>query len=52
VDVGNGEIGSNDVKDNSINTFDVHSFLGADVVDDSLTGADVDESSLGNSSRR
>ena len=40
-DVGNGEIGSADVKDNSINTFDVHSFLGADVVDGSLTGDDI-----------
>ena len=35
-----------DVKDNSINTFDVHSFLGVDVIDNSLTGADVDESTL------
>jgi hypothetical protein len=47
VDVGDNEIGSADVKDNSINTFDVHSFLGVDVVDNSLTGADIDESTLG-----
>jgi hypothetical protein len=47
VDVGDGEIGSADVKDNSLNTFDVHSFLGVDVVDNSLTGADIDESTLG-----
>ena len=47
VDIGNNEIGSADVKDNSLNTFDVHSFLGVDVVDNSLTGADVQESSLG-----
>jgi hypothetical protein len=47
VDVGDNEIGSADVKDNSINTFDVHSFLGVDVVDDTLTGADVNESTLG-----
>jgi len=46
VDVGNNEIGSGDVKDNSLNTFDVHSFLGVDVVDNSLTGADVNESTL------
>jgi hypothetical protein len=47
VDIGDGEVGSADVKDNSINTFDVHSFLGVDVVDDTLTGADVNESTLG-----
>ena len=47
VDVGNNEIGSADVKDGSLNTFDVHSFLGVDVVDNSLTGADIDESTLG-----
>ena len=46
VDIGNNEIGSSDVKDNSLNTFDVHSFLGVDVVDNTVTGADVDESSL------
>ena len=45
-DVGDGEIGSADIKDNSVNTFDVHSFLGVDVVDNSLTGADIDESTL------
>lgn len=46
VDIGNNEIGSGDVKDNSINTFDVHSFLGVDVVDDTLTSADIQESTL------
>jgi hypothetical protein len=46
VDIRNDDIQSGDVKDNSINTFDVHSFLGVDVVDGSLTGADVDESTL------
>ena len=47
-DIVDGEIGSADIKDNSVNTFDVHSFLGVDVVDGSLTGADVaDTSSLG-----
>jgi hypothetical protein len=47
VDIGNNEIGSADVKDNSINTFDVHSLLGVDVVDNTLTGADIQEASLG-----
>ncbi len=42
----NNSIHSGDVLDNTINTFDVHSFLGADVVDNSLTGADIDESTL------
>ena len=46
VDIGNNEIGSGDVKDNSVNTFDVHSFLGVDVVDNTLTGDDIDESTL------
>ncbi len=46
VDIGNNEIQSGDVKDNSINTFDVHSFLGVDVVDNTLTGADINESTL------
>jgi hypothetical protein len=46
VDIGNDEIQSGDVKDGTINTFDVHSFLGVDVVDNSLTGADVDETTL------
>jgi hypothetical protein len=47
VDIGNGEVGSADVKDGSLNTFDVHTFLGVDVVDNSLTGDDVQESTLG-----
>jgi hypothetical protein len=47
VDVGNGEIKSADVQDQSLTTFDVSTFLGADVVDNSLTGADVDEATLG-----
>ncbi len=46
VDIGNNEIGSADVKDGTLNTFDVHSFLGVDVVDGSLTGADVQDNSL------
>ena len=40
------EVGSADVKDNSLNTFDVHSFVGADVVDNTLTGADIQGESL------
>ena len=47
VDIGNGEILSADVKDQSLTTFDVSTFLGADVVDNTLTGDDVDESTLG-----
>ena len=46
MDIANNSIHSGDVLDNTINTFDVHSFLGADVVDNSLTGADIDESTL------
>jgi hypothetical protein len=47
VDIGNGEILSADVKDQSLTTFDVSTFLGADIVDGTVTGDDVDESSLG-----
>ena len=39
-DIVDGEVGSNDVKDNSISTFDVHSFIGADVVDGTLEDQD------------
>ena len=46
MDIGNGEVNSADVKDQSLTTFDVSTFLGADVVDNTLTGADVDESTL------
>jgi hypothetical protein len=46
VDVGDNEINSADVKDQSLSTFDVHTFLGVDVVDNTLTGDDVDESTL------
>ena len=42
---------SSDIVDgqvnNSLTTFDVSTFLGADVVDNTLTGADIQESSLG-----
>ncbi len=52
-DIVDGEIGSADVKDNSLNTFDVHSFIGEDVIDGTLTGNDVaDTSSLGPSDIR
>jgi hypothetical protein len=47
VDIGNNEIASGDIKDNTVNTFDVHSFIGDDVIDGTLTGADVDEATLG-----
>jgi hypothetical protein len=46
-DIVDGEVGSVDVKDNSLNTFDVHSFLGVDVVNGSLTGADVADNTIG-----
>ena len=46
VDIGNSEIQSGDVKDNTINTFDVHSFLGEDVVDETLTGTDLKNGTL------
>ena len=41
VDIRNDDIQSGDVKDNSIKTFDVHSFLGADVARRSLAGGDI-----------
>jgi hypothetical protein len=47
VDIGDAEIKSADVKDQSLTTFDVSTFLGADVVDDTLTGSDINESTLG-----
>jgi hypothetical protein len=47
-DIGNNAVDSARVRDNTINTFDVHSFIGEDVIDGTLTGADVaDTSSLG-----
>jgi hypothetical protein len=45
-DIDANAVDSARVRDNTINTFDVHSFLGVDVVHDTLTGADVNESSL------
>jgi hypothetical protein len=42
-DIVNGEVGSADVKDNSLNTIDVHSFIGADIVDGSLEDQDIAE---------
>ncbi len=49
VDIKNQDIASADVKDQSLTTFDVSTFLGADVVDGSLTGLDIgfDEISRG-----
>ncbi len=47
VDIGDGEVKSADVKDQSLTTFDVSTFLGADVVDNTLTGDDINESTLG-----
>ena len=46
VDIKNQDIGSSDVKDGSLNTFDVHSFLGADIVDGTITSDDVQNDSL------
>jgi hypothetical protein len=46
-DIVDGEVGSADVKDNSLNTFDVHSFIGEDVIDGTLTGADIANESIG-----
>jgi hypothetical protein len=40
-DIVDGQVNSADVKDNSLNTFDVHSFLGVDIVDGTITGADL-----------
>ena len=45
-DIAANAVDSARVRDNTLNTFDVHSFLGVDVVDNTLTGADVDESTL------
>jgi hypothetical protein len=46
VDIGDNEINSAYVKDQSLSTFDVHTFLGVDVVDGTLTGADIGDGSL------
>jgi hypothetical protein len=35
------------VKDQSLTTFDVSTFLGADIVDGSLTGADISDNTIG-----
>jgi hypothetical protein len=48
VNIGDGEVRSADVKDESLTTFDVSTFLGADVVDGTLTSADIKDGSLGN----
>ena len=45
-DIVDGEVKSADVKDQSLTTFDVSTFLGADVVDNTLTGDDINESTL------
>jgi hypothetical protein len=45
-DIGANAVDSARVRDNTLNTFDVHSFLGVDVVDETLTGADVQDSTL------
>ena len=42
-----GGLGSVDVRNNSLTSNDVAALTGADVTDDSLKGADVEESSLG-----
>jgi hypothetical protein len=41
VDIGDGEVKSADVKDQSLTTFDVSTFLGADIVDGTITNADL-----------
>jgi hypothetical protein len=41
VDIGDGEVSSADVKDQSLTTFDVSTFLGADIVDGTLTSDDI-----------
>jgi hypothetical protein len=46
-DIVDGEVGSADVKDNSINTFDVHSFLGVDIVDGTVAAEDLASNSVG-----
>jgi hypothetical protein len=46
-DIAANAVDSARVRDNTINTFDVHSFIGDDIVDETITGADVaDTSSL------
>jgi hypothetical protein len=45
-DIVDGQVNSADVKDQSLTTFDVSTFLGADVVDGTLTGADIGNGSL------
>jgi hypothetical protein len=47
VDIGPNAVDSARVRDETLNTFDVHSFLGVDVVDGSLTGADIQDGSIG-----
>ena len=46
-DIGTNAVDSARVRDNTLNTFDVHSFLGVDVVDGSLTGADISDNTIG-----
>jgi hypothetical protein len=41
VDIGNGEVNSADVKDESLTTFDVSTFIGADIVDGTLKDEDI-----------
>jgi hypothetical protein len=48
VDIGNGEVNSADVKDQSLTTFDVSTFLGADIVDGSLEDQDIAEGTFVN----
>jgi hypothetical protein len=47
-DIAANAVDSARVRDNTLNTFDVHSFIGEDVIDGTLTSADIQNFSLGN----
>jgi hypothetical protein len=47
-DIAANAVDSARVRDGTLNTFDVHSFIGEDVIDGTLTNADIQDFSLGN----
>jgi hypothetical protein len=46
-DIGANAVDSARVRDGTLNTFDVHSFIGDDVIDGTLTGADISNNTVG-----
>jgi hypothetical protein len=45
-DIAANAVDSARVRDNTLNTFDVHSFIGDDVIDGTLTGADIGDGTV------